>query len=97
MTYSVRFTREAEQDLLRLFDFPDPNVTVDTRTNTTVPLQQLFVLNSEFMVRQAKAFASKLTAVTAESDSARIRHAYLLAYNRQPSEAELRLGLGLER
>ena len=48
--------------LLRLFDFPDPNITSDERTVTTVPLQQLFVLNSEFMVRQAKALAARLTA-----------------------------------
>ena len=38
--------------LLRLFDFPDPNLTSDERPVTTVPLQQLFVLNSEFMVAQ---------------------------------------------
>ena len=48
--------------LLRLFDFPDPNITSDKRTVTTVPLQQLFVLNSPFMQRQAKALAARLTA-----------------------------------
>ena len=36
--------------MLRLFDFPDPNITSGGRVETTVPLQQLFVLNSEFMV-----------------------------------------------
>src|SRR5262249_53579175 len=35
--------------LLRLFDFPDPNLTSDRRPVTSVPLQQLFVLNSDFM------------------------------------------------
>ena len=35
--------------MLRLFDFPDPNITSDRRVETTIPLQQLFVLNSEFM------------------------------------------------
>ena len=35
--------------MLRLFDFPDPNITSGGRVETTVPLQQLFVLNSEFM------------------------------------------------
>ncbi|HKI17723.1 MAG TPA: PSD1 and planctomycete cytochrome C domain-containing protein, partial [Isosphaeraceae bacterium] len=34
--------------MLRLFDFPDPNISSDSRAFTTVPLQQLFVLNSEF-------------------------------------------------
>ena len=36
--------------MLRLFDFPDPNITSGGRVETTVPLQQLFVLNSEFML-----------------------------------------------
>ena len=36
--------------MLRLFDFPDPNITSGGRVETTVPLQQLFVLNSELMV-----------------------------------------------
>ena len=48
-------SRHDLDSLLRLFDFPDPNVTSDQRTVTTVPLQQLFVLNREFMIRQAKA------------------------------------------
>ena len=46
--------------LLRLFDFPDPNITSGGRVETTVPLQQLFVLNSEFMVAQARAVAARL-------------------------------------
>ena len=36
---------------LRLFDFPDPNITSERRAVTTVPLQQLFVLNSDFYGR----------------------------------------------
>ena len=45
--------RSAGHDLawmLRLFDFPDPNITSGARVDTTVPLQQLFVLNSEFII-----------------------------------------------
>src|SRR5207302_5206345 len=38
-------SRHELNPLLRLFDFPDPNITSDQRTVTTVPLQQLFVLN----------------------------------------------------
>jgi hypothetical protein len=53
-------SRHELNSLLRLFDFPDPNITNDERTVTTVPLQQLFVLNSEFMVRNAKALAARL-------------------------------------
>ena len=46
--------------MLRLFDFPDPNITSGARVETTVPIQQLFVLNSEFMIANARAVAARL-------------------------------------
>jgi hypothetical protein len=79
--------------LLRLFDFPDPNITSDKRTVTTVPLQQLFVLNSPFMQRQAKALARRLTADPTESDSSRISRAFALLFSRTPRADEMTLAL----
>ena len=79
--------------MLANFDFPDPNITSERRTQTTVPLQQLFVLNSEFLVRQAQALSQRLTADTATPDADRIRNAYLLLYARPVTDDELQLGL----
>ena len=92
-TFYAAVSRHDLDSMLRLFDYPDPNVTSDARMTTTVPLQQLFVLNSEFMVQQARAFAARLTANPAESDADRIRRAFLLAYSRLPNDRELLLGL----
>src|SRR5205085_9426077 len=75
-------SRHELNSLLRLFDFPDPNITNDERSVTTVPLQQLFVLNSEFMVRNAKALAARLTARPGQGDAERIRAAFLVVYGR---------------
>src|SRR5438105_1112632 len=86
-------SRHELNSLLRLFDFPDPNITNDERTVTTVPLQQLFVLNSEFMVRNAKALAGRLTAQPGEDDAVRIRRAFAVLYGRPVTDSELRLGL----
>ena len=91
-TFYARVSRHNLDSLLRLFDFPDPNVTSDARTVTTVPLQQLFFLNSEFMVRQAKTLAAKLTASPNESDDRRIEQAFLLVYGRRPTNEEIQLG-----
>jgi cytochrome c553 len=77
--------------LLRLFDFPDPNITSDERTLTTVPLQQLFVLNSEFMVRNAKALATRLENIA--DDDERIRHAFALVYGRPATQREIDLAV----
>lgn len=81
-------SRHKLDDLLRLFDFPDPNITSGQRTSTTVPLQQLFILNSEFMMKQATALANRLQKEAA-TDDARIRRAFDLLFNREPTADEL--------
>jgi len=85
-------SRHQLDDLLRLFDFPDPNITAGQRTVTTVPLQQLFVLNSDFMIAQARAFAARLTREVS-TDDLRVHRAHALLFNRSPSPQELQLGL----
>ena len=77
--------------VLRLFDFPDPNLTSDRRPTTIVPLQQLFVLNSDFLAVQSRALAEQAKAASA-NDEARIRRAYELVFGRLPSDRELELG-----
>jgi len=56
---------------------------------TTVPQQQLFVLNSDFTIETAKAFAKRL-ATAAAKDEERIALAFRLAYGREPAPAEMR-------
>ena len=60
---------------------------------TSVPLQQLFVLNSEFMARQAQALAARVTEGPETDDAARIRRAILLVYGRPAREPEVQLGV----
>lgn len=86
-------SRHELNPLLRLFDFPDPNITSSGRTTTTVPLQQLFVLNSEFMIRNARALAARLTNQPDSDPEHQIVHAYLLLYGRPPSADEIQLGV----
>ncbi|MBV9126178.1 MAG: DUF1553 domain-containing protein, partial [Planctomycetes bacterium] len=86
-------SRHDLDSLLRLFDFPDPNITCGRRTVTTVPLQQLFVLNSDFLVKNAQALAVRLKAGPDKDDAGRIRRAFLLLYGRPVTDQELELGL----
>lgn len=78
--------------LLRLFDFPDANVTSAGRSETTVPQQQLFVLNSDFVVKQSKALASRLEKEGGADPPARITWAYRILFGRDPNAEELALG-----
>src|SRR5262249_31722566 len=57
---------------------------------TTVPQQQLFVLNSPFFIGQAKALAARVQK-DAPDDASRVRLAYQLAYGRPATEAEVAL------
>ncbi len=83
--------------MLRLFDFPDPNITSDSRVETTVPIQQLFVLNSEFMIANAQAVSARLRkpapGATGEDDDDLVGRAYLLLFGRPATERERTLGL----
>ena len=91
-TYYAKVSRHSLDGLLRLFDFPDPNITADKRTVTAVPLQQLFVLNSAFMERQAKALAARLSSGPGEP-SEKIRRAFPLLYARPATDAEVAMAV----
>jgi hypothetical protein len=91
-TVYAKISRHELNSLLRLFDFPDANITAEKRVETTVPQQQLFVLNSPFMVNQAKALAARIEKL-ASDDPARVRLGYRLAFGREATEEEMSLGV----
>ncbi|HJT34239.1 MAG TPA: PSD1 and planctomycete cytochrome C domain-containing protein [Pirellulales bacterium] len=81
-------SRHQLNSMLRLFDFPDPNLTSERRVITTVPMQQLFVLNSEFMVQQARSLAARLAGISPGDVDARIDQLYRWTFARAPRERE---------
>jgi hypothetical protein len=84
-------SRSRPDATLALFDFPNPNQTVERRIATSTPLQGLYFLNSDFVAQRAAALARR---VGAEADEpARVRKAYRLLYYREPSREELQLAL----
>jgi mono/diheme cytochrome c family protein len=87
-----KISRHNLDSLLRLFDFPDPNITSGARPVTIVPLQQLFVLNSEFMIARTRSLTASVAAEE-KDDPARIRKAFLRVFGRPASELEIRMGL----
>ncbi len=85
-------SRRDPNKMLIAFDFPDANVSNASRDVTTVPQQQLFVLNSDFMIQSAEAFATRLEK-SAETDKKRIALAYQWAYGRAPTTDEMQFNL----
>src|SRR5207249_3367685 len=92
-TVYAKISRHDLNQLLRLFDFPDANITSERRNETTVPQQQLFVLNSPFVVDAAKALAARVQQESGD-DEARVQRAFSLAYGRPALDEELRLATG---
>jgi hypothetical protein len=88
--YSTISRREPDK-MLVTFDFPDANVTNQRRDVTTVPQQQLFVLNSEFMQQAARAWASRVSEASG-SESQRLDLMYRWAFGRHATDNELRFG-----
>jgi hypothetical protein len=83
--------RQDLADVFRVFDFPSPDTSADSRPQTTVPQQALFVMNSPFVLEQARQLAA---SVAGNSDpAARIRGLYRRALGRTPDADELALGM----
>ena len=76
-------------DVLALFDGADPNSVVTVRGDTTVPSQELFLLNSPLMRQLARSFAERILADAKLSDPQRIELAHVTALGRQARPEEL--------
>jgi cytochrome c553 len=93
-TIYARLSRTPD-NLLTLFDYPDPNITSDQRSVTNVPTQGLFFMNSPLVARQAEALVERLGPEGEGEEGAiqRIFRAYRLLYERSPTDAEIQRGL----
>src|SRR5262249_29990181 len=76
--------RTQVNSLLDLFDAPTIVSNCPVRGNSTVPLQSLALLNSNFVRARAVAFA----AAESRASNQKVRHALERAFGRQPSDSE---------
>ena len=74
---------------METFNGPDPNECTAKRNVSTVPLQSLFWMNSDFLNNNAKSLADRLVKHS-EDPAKRIGLGYELAYGRRPSADETR-------
>jgi hypothetical protein len=81
--------RSSLYEMFSAFDFADPSTANGKRPSTTVAPQALFMMNSTLVERQSRAMAEALLSAGVEGDSLRVAAAYLRAYGRPPSAAEI--------
>jgi hypothetical protein len=86
-----KVSRYKLDDYLQLFDFPSPNLSAEKRFTTSVPLQRLFLMNSDFMQQQGELVARR--AANEPDTTARIQKVYRLVFGRPATAEELKAGL----
>jgi hypothetical protein len=78
----------AKDPLLDALDCPDPSVKTPRRSVTTTPLQALELMNSSFVLREARHLRSRIEREAGEGSRAQVERAYSLVLGRKPSRAE---------
>jgi mono/diheme cytochrome c family protein len=78
--------------VFRTFDFANPDTSNQGRFHTTVPQQALFLMNSPFVIEQARNVAQRSEITKAASAEEKIQALYRLVLQRSPQKAELELG-----
>jgi hypothetical protein len=73
---------------LELFDAPAMALHCSARTTSTVPLQALTLLNSEFALGRADAFARRLRREAGADPERHLALAFRLAWGREPAAVE---------
>ena len=83
-----KIARTAPDRMLTLFDFPNPTISGEQRSETNVPTQGLFFMNSELVWQEAGLVAQRLSNEQ-ESDLDWTKQTYRLIFGREPSQAEI--------
>lgn len=74
---------------LQVFDTPEPLSSVGQRPSTTIAPQALYFMNNPRVREDAASFAKRILGDGDETLETNLRHAYLTAIARQPTEKEL--------
>jgi len=77
----------------RTFDFAIPDTHAPQRFQTTVPQQALFLLNSPFVIEQARALVSRPEVATQPNPKGKIDAMYRLLFGRTATVDEVQLAL----
>ena len=79
---------------LEVFDFPEPSLVIAERETTNVPLQSLYLMNSEATTAAARAWArALLDPALPVAPASKVATAYQAAFGRSPTPTELERAL----
>jgi hypothetical protein len=79
--------------IFRTFDFASPDATSPQRYYTTVPQQALFLMNSPFVLQQARLLMQRSEIAKLSEGEERIQALYRVLYGRAADAEEVALGV----
>ena len=85
----VKVERNSRDGVLDVFDLPDRIIGTGERTTTTTPTQSLLMINGGTVLKWSKDFAERVQKEVPGGADSQVRHAYRLAYGRDPTAEEL--------
>lgn len=85
--------RQFVPGVFRVFDFANPDLHIPQRSDTTVPQQALFFMNSPFVVERARALLNRAEIRTVSAPRARVQQLYRLLYQREATRTQIDEGL----
>jgi hypothetical protein len=87
MIYMTK-VRQEQDSVFGAFDCPDASQVAPKRSRSTTPLQAFNLLNSAFVIQQAKLFAARIEKQSPEADTRRAALAFELAFGRPATAKE---------
>ncbi len=76
-------------EMFRTFDFANPDMTTSVRNPTTVPQQALFMMNSPFVIEQAKLMVQRTDFLKGKTDEDKVKFLFQTLYQRNPTANEI--------
>jgi hypothetical protein len=91
-----QYKPRSQQDItFGAFDCPDSGFVTTRRNNSTTALQALNMLNSRFVLSQARALSERLKRDAGEDVDSQVARGFWLAFGRAPTERERDAARGL--
>ena len=88
-----KLNRNKLSELFEVFDYPNPGLVSGNRNSSSVPTQALFMMNNDFVMKQAQQVSEIIEKTEADDLRGKITLAFLKCLGRPPDEKEMKAAL----
>ena len=88
-----KLNRNKLSELFEVFDYPNPGLVSGKRNTSSVPTQALYMMNNEFVMKQASLVSKIIEKQEANDLNRKITLAFLKCLGRLPDEKEMQASL----